>query len=469
MKTAVIRSSWLKGYGYRLDCQPYLSGGLEAKVLLEKLPLRKDKLRTLTTGFNGGIYNGPKFSRTWVESPEYGVPFVGSSAMQYVELSGLPLLSKKLAYGRQLKHLELQPGMSLISCSGTIGKMVYARHDMAGIWSSQHILKVVADPKKIPSGYLYAYLCSKFGVPLVVSGTYGSIIQSLGPEQIADLPVPRLAVAREHEIHALVEQASKLRTEALFEIDDATESLQAFLNLPSLSQLNVRGFGISAVSSSDLNFRLDATYHSPAAKKADQALNQCCVPVRKLSDPDVTRRLFKPPMFKRLWVDDPQEGAQFVSGIDAYKFRADDARYVSYVTPNFSEFIVREGWLIFQAAGQIYGLFARPLFVHGWLDGLFVADDMYRIVPNSPTDGAYLFAFFRTDVGQVLIKRQSAGNSIPRVWDPQMSQLQVPWPPELDRRHFGAQIIAANEKLFQALQAEQHAVQILEKSIEKGD
>jgi type I restriction enzyme S subunit len=170
----------MDGYGYRLDCQPYLGGALEMKVLLERLPLRKDKLQTLTAGFDGGIYNGPKFSRTWVESQEHGVPFVGSSAMLYVDLSDLPLLSKKQAYGRQLRHLELQSGMSLISCSGTIGKMVYARRDMAGIWSSQHILKVVPDPAKIPSGYLYAYLSSKFGVPLIVSGTYGSIIQSLG-------------------------------------------------------------------------------------------------------------------------------------------------------------------------------------------------------------------------------------------------------------------------------------------------
>ena len=225
MKTAVIRSTWMDGYGYRLDTSPYLGGALETKVLLEKLPLRKDPLHILTAGFDGGIYNGPKFSRTWVESPEYGVPFVGSSAMLYADLSDLPLLSKKQAHGRQLSHLELQAGMSLISCSGTIGKMVYARPDMAGIWSSQHILKVVADPAKIPSGYLYAYLGSKFGIPLIVSGTYGSIIQSLGPDNIKDLPVPRLGDALEHEIHSLVEEAAALRVAATAQIRGARKKV----------------------------------------------------------------------------------------------------------------------------------------------------------------------------------------------------------------------------------------------------
>ena len=142
-------------------------------------------------------------------------------------------------------------------------------------------------------------------------------------------------------------------------------------------------------------------------------------------------------------------------------------RYVSPRTPNFDEFIVRKGWLIFQAAGQIYGLFARPLFVHGWLDGLFCADDMYRVVPKHPEDGGYLFAFFRTKVGEILIKRQSAGNSIPRVWDPQMKQVLVPWPDEQDRRRFGKAIIDAHEKQFRALQAEERAVQMTEDALKQ--
>ena len=78
MKKAVIRSSWMEGYGYRLDCQPYLGGALETKIILERLPLKKEPLSSLTAGYNGGIYNGPYFTRTYVDSNEYGVPFVTS-------------------------------------------------------------------------------------------------------------------------------------------------------------------------------------------------------------------------------------------------------------------------------------------------------------------------------------------------------------------------------------------------------
>jgi type I restriction enzyme S subunit len=465
MKKAIIRSTWIDDYGYRLDCSPYLGGALETKLLLEKLPLRKDSLHTLTAGFEGGIYNGPQFVRNYVESEEYGVRFMTGSSMLLADLSRLPLLSMRDARGPKLRHLEIQPGMTLISCSGTIGKMAYARPEMAGTWSSQDILKVVPDAAKIPPGYLYAYLSSKFGVPLVVSGTYGAIIQHLEPVHICRLPVPRLGDALEHEIHALVEQAAELRSKAAEEIKRTTESVHSFLRLPELKHKDVRGAGVTTIRSWALNLRLDATYHSPAAVEADAALRSCAAEPRRLAD--VTKRLFKPPMFKRLWVDAARAGAQFISGNDAYKFKSDDVRYVSRRTPNFDQFILHEGWLVFQAAGQIYGLFARPLFVYGWLDHLFCADDMYRIVPHEPQDGAYLFAFFRTKVGEILIKRQSAGNSIPRVWDPQMNQVVVPWPDKKQRQQFGSGVIKAHEKQFSALRSEEKAIELVESTIAK--
>ena len=60
--------------------------------------------------------------------------------------------------------------------------MTYVRDDMAGMWSSQHIMKVAPDPAQIAPGYLYAFLSSKYGVPLVVSGTYGAIILIWSPK-----------------------------------------------------------------------------------------------------------------------------------------------------------------------------------------------------------------------------------------------------------------------------------------------
>ena len=88
-----IPSTWLENNGRRLDCGPYMSGAVEAKELLKKHP--NEMLKDLTAGHNGGIFNGPRFPRTYVDDPSNGVPFLGSTDMLYADLSSVPLLSKK--------------------------------------------------------------------------------------------------------------------------------------------------------------------------------------------------------------------------------------------------------------------------------------------------------------------------------------------------------------------------------------
>ena len=93
----VMRSSWLEEGGRRLDCNPYMSGALEARETLKSLDAPKEPLKSLTAGYAGGIYNGPMFRRNYVESPEYGVPFITSGTMLLADLVGI-ITSIILAY-----------------------------------------------------------------------------------------------------------------------------------------------------------------------------------------------------------------------------------------------------------------------------------------------------------------------------------------------------------------------------------
>jgi type I restriction enzyme, S subunit len=204
-----VPSTWLGKNGRRLDCGPYMSGAIEAKELLKKHP--NIPLRDLTIGHNGGIFNGPRFPRVYVEDSENGVPFLGSTDILDADLSFVSLLSKKQV--KRNPALVLYEGWTLITCSGTIGRMAYSRSDMKGMAGSQHFMRVVPDTEKIRPGYLYAYLSSRFGVPIVVSGTYGAIIQHIEPHHLSDLPVPRLGEV-EDQANDLIQSAADLRVEA---------------------------------------------------------------------------------------------------------------------------------------------------------------------------------------------------------------------------------------------------------------
>lgn len=462
MKVKSIPSSWIARDGLRLDCNPYMSGALEARIRLEELPYPKDTLASLCSNGIDGIYHAGRESRSWVDDPDLGVPFLSSSSILAADLSGLPLISKKQV--RRNPRFLIKKGWTLITRSGTIGRMVYSRQDMDGLACSEHVMRVVPDESKISPGYLYSFLSSKFGVPLVTSGTYGSIIQSIEPEHIAGLPVPRLGKGVEDNAHRLMQEASSLRAEAALQITKTVDELATELKLAIDEEHNVAEFSVCTVNSSSLNNRFDAPYHSLAAQWADKAVTNSPACTARLAS--VVRRYFKPPLFKRLWVDDLRYGRQFISGVDAYRYQAESDRLVSRKTPRFNEYILAEGMVIFQAAGQIYGLFGQPLFVSGWLTGLFAADDLYRLAPNSVSDGGFLFAFFRTNVGQILLKRQACGNSIPRIWDPQIRDIRLPWPDETLRIYIGAKIIDAHKKIEMARVAEVNAIALVENAIE---
>ena len=165
-------------------------------------------------------------SVTGSQASHKGYPFLSSTDILQADLSNISYIAKSVA--RQNNQLLIKDRWTLITRSGTIGRMTYARAEMRGMACSEDVLRVVPDQDKVLPGYIYAYLCSKYGVPLVISGTYGSIITHLEPSHIADLPVPRLGKI-EDQAHELIQQAADLRTNASTVLKGAAHSITVHL------------------------------------------------------------------------------------------------------------------------------------------------------------------------------------------------------------------------------------------------
>ena len=88
-----VMASWLREQGFRLDAPPFLSGAIEARKLLEQLPVKKEPLALLTQG-ELGIFHAGRVKRNWVTDPEYGVPFLSSTDILQADLSRLSLISQ---------------------------------------------------------------------------------------------------------------------------------------------------------------------------------------------------------------------------------------------------------------------------------------------------------------------------------------------------------------------------------------
>jgi hypothetical protein len=468
MKVKSIPSSWISRDGVRLDCNPYMSGALEARIRLEELACMKQKLSDLTKGHDGGIYNGPHFSRNYVEDAEHGVPFLGSSSMLQADLGNLPSLLKKDAESPKLSYLKVQPGMTLISCTGTIGRMVYVRPDMNDMWSSQHIMKVLPDETKVPPGYIYAFLSSKFGIPLVTSGTYGSIIQSIEPEHIAGLPVPRLGESTELEVDGLIEAAAQLRVTSQTLLERATSLfiLNARLEEQASWVWHRDGPEIGFTSRIGISHSLRAFNYLPRVSRLISKLRN--VEHRTLGEICSSGYLGTGARFKRIDCE-PEFGVCLIGQKQGFWMRP-EGRWISTAHAPSGVFAENETVMI-ASSGTLgeHEMYCRPIFVTGrWLKHAYTQHFLRVVSGDTEISGAYLFAFLRSELAFRCLRSMSTGSKQQEIHKALISELPIPVLDKGLRTKIETLVRDAFSQRDQADVSEDKAICLVEKAIEKA-
>lgn len=463
-----IPSTWLENNGRRLDCGPYMSGAIEARELLKKI--KTESLSSLTSGYNGGIYNGPQFVRNYVNDPAYGVPFLTTSTMLQADMTNLPMISAKDAHSAKLRYLKVEEGMTLITCSGSIGRMAYARKDMADCWSNQDIMKVVADSNKISPGYLYAYLSSRFGVPIVVSGTYGAIIQHIEPHHIADLPVPRLG-AVEVQAHELIEKAAHLRVEAASEIREATRRFLAAAgieDIPSHEWLEKSGrLGFAASISKTI---LRAVNYIPLNQEIAETVKTASPawkPLGELTIPGTLRRGLR---FKRVDAE-PEFGVRLVGQREGFHLVPEGRFIAKSHLPNDPLIYVPEGTIVIASQGGINETdsFARAQFMYGKrLDYVYSEHFLRVIADETKIPRGTLFAFIRSNIAFRLLRACAVGSMQQDFHPDLLAEIPVPIIDETEAQEIDNLVRVAYQKYDDAIDCEDEARTLVERAIEEG-
>jgi len=466
VKTKTVPSSWLTRDDRRFDAGPYTSGALEAKIRLEELTAPKDKLGSLTHGYEGGIYHAGREGRTWVHSSEYGVPFLSSSAILTAGLTNLPLLSKKQAAANPA--FLIQSGWTLITRSGTIGRMVYSRPDMDGMACSEHVMRVVPNPGRIPPGYLYAFLSCKFGVPIVTSGTYGAIIQHIEPQHIADVPVPRLGDHVEQRSHEFVTEAASLRAEAAFSLREAIGSVAKELGAPDIAHpgsFKSLGHAVS-IGVIESSMRLEGQFNSVQALTIDAWAKDHSNKCNTLAD---LAEVYDVPQFKHIYVS-AEHGVPFYTSGDLFKLERQPDKYLSRsLTRNLHKYVIHKGWILLARSGQLGGIIGRPYLADSSLEGVTTSDHVIRIVPKTETIlPGYLFAYLSTSVGYILLTRTMTGASVPALWPVHLRSIPVIRAGRAFEEHIDQLVCRAFEDRVLASRLEEEARALVERAVEES-
>ncbi len=461
MKTKTVQSSWLDKAGRRLDCGPYVSGAVEARATINSVASRRP-LHELCEHGAGGIYHAGRETRRWVNDPSVGVPFLGSTDILAADLGGLSLIARSQV--ERNPRLLIREGWTLLTRTGTIGRIAYCRPDMDGLACSEHVMRVVPDATAIPPGYLYAFLASKYGIPMITGGTYGSIIQSIEPEHIVDLPVPRFDNAFESEVHALVIRAASLRAQASAALTESIALLERLCGLNGLERPSApMPFDTSEVSSRQLQTRLDGFFHSRFHATALESLSR----VKTITIESLATRVIEPPRFKRVAVDDERFGVPLF-GTSAL-FWADPV--ASYLLPrrmpHIDQYLVDNQCLLIPRSGQLSGIIGSAILPHGAIVGAAVSEDAIRIHFDSEADCGYCFVALNSEYGRRQLKARAFGSSIPHLDVKQINQVRIPDPGESHRASVGEQGVRIGQLRNEACRMETRARGLVEDMIEE--
>lgn len=146
------------------------------------------------------------------------------------------------------------------------------------------------------------------------------------------------------------------------------------------------------VSSKDLNFRLDASYHNPAVRKIVDQLEDANFSIEKVGE--VTDRVYIPPRFKRVYVE-KEYGIPFLQGSHVPLLKPFDLQYLSKkAIKDIERWIIHDNWVLVTCSGTI----GRTMITPSHWDGWSATQHILRSIcsENSDVHSGYLATFLKT-------------------------------------------------------------------------
>ena len=171
---------------------------------------------------------------------------------------------------------------------------------------------------------------------------------------------------------------------------------------------------------------LPAVPATPEARKVgERALSYGSRRLDTLEDVCVPSGIFIPSRFKRIFVDDPEHGAPYLTGGSI--LQADPlmgAKLLSYrFTHNMDELALHERMILVTCSGTI----GNSVYVNADFGGTVGSPDLLRVVaaPDKIPPG-YLYAFLSSSLGKALIEQKTYGAVVPHIEAHHVVDLPIP-------------------------------------------
>lgn len=453
----------------RLDGGYYARGSFRAYLTLQESKFPLQSLSSVVSD----IFVLGRFKRVYATDKQAGWPYLSASEALIFRPDSDRYLAKNHAPKYAKKHFA-KNGWILLSCSGTVGRPTIATKRLEKFFLTHDLIRIV--PDETPVGYLYAYLSSWVGQSLITKDQYGSAIKHLEPHHIGNTPVPLIADNDQEAIHSNVIKAFNLRDQANTLLDEADTLLHKLLSLPRFDKSLIEYYSPHSDSDSltptpksfvlkatDLDDRLDGSYHVPVARTAIKLVRQAKYePVQLVQ---IIDNVFLPPRFKRTYVGQ-NYGVPFLQGSHLPQMYPHDLKYISRNVnkKQVKQCLIKPGWILLTRSGTIGRIGLVPSTMKNWA----ASEHMIRIVAQENTSHpGYIAAFLSTPYGQHQLKSKIYGAVVDELTETDTKAVWIPNAPYEIQKQIGDKVVEAYEKKEQANQIETEAIHQLEKILEK--
>jgi hypothetical protein len=401
----------------RLEAETYLSDGYGRRVAIETRPARWVRMEEIADVWQPSRLKG-------ITLPEHhGTPFL--SAGQVFE--DRPQARKWLSVHRtpDANSRFVQPGVLLLSCSGTVGRVTLAYRWHADHLITHDLLRIVPHSEGMRMrGWLYAYMRTASFRAMATGAHYGHMIKHLEPSHVLAMPVVELDQAERVRFDVGVREIFEARNRADSLFRQANAVYEAALGIdPDTIDLD-SPFTVRASQLLAGRRRLDAYHFNDGVKRIEAAMSASTERIDRLEA--VTNGIWWPNRFSRAF---GENGSPYVSAVELFDLNPPiTKRIYAGLLPNAERYFVEPGWLLMARSGQIYGLNGRVFMAGERHSHFFVSEDLIRIVPNRDAirPGYLLTALGHPSLGRPLVLRHAYGTSIPHLEPGDLTGIPIP-------------------------------------------
>ena len=177
------------------------------------------------------------------------------------------------------------------------------------------------------------------------------------------------------------------------------------------------------------------------------------------------KQFFSSGSFKRLELNSPK-AIKLINQTDVFDLQKEGKMLAPIYVK--SDKLVEYGEVLIAGVGTLGEgeTFCRAIFANEELEGQLISGEFIRMKTNDKVPSGYLFAWLSSDYGFRFIRKTQSGTKLCRPIQELLKNIPVPIIEKAEMLKIDEQVKKAHTMLFEALNAENKAIELIEKEIE---